>query len=456
MGDKRLEASYPSDSWFSEIEKILSFVKKGQSVQLIGIPGVGRSNLLGLLSYNRDVRIKHLGEDEQVKYHFVLINFSEIKDQPFPEVFKFIFLSLIDSLRLRNILKDPDSKNELEVASSIFKNSLATGDNLVIFNALKRTIDFLCLERGLSIIFLFDRFEEYTPNVTSEFFANLRALRNRAKYKFSAVFSLKRPIEDILEPEIYFDFNEFLQGNTIYLPISDKPSLDFRIKHLEDLNRQEFPETILQNVLKITAGHGKLTRLCLEQFTILNSKFSMNDLLSNDKIKNSLLDIWGSLTPEEQSYLKSLNGTTPEHLVNVSLIKDPSAHSPGSGQANSGQVQITIPLLEEFVPSASSGSNDKFVFDTSANEIKRGEVVYSHGLTALEFKLFKFLIENEEKILSRDEIVNAVWGDLKSTQGVTDQAIDQLTFRLRKKVEQDPNNPGLIQTIKGRGIIFRQ
>src|SRR3989338_6366238 len=104
MEDKRIESLYPSDSWEKEIEKILSFVKKGQSVQLIGIPGVGRSDLLGLLSYNRNVRIKHLGEEEQVNYHFVLINFSEIKDQPVSEVMKFIFLSLIDSLRLRNIL----------------------------------------------------------------------------------------------------------------------------------------------------------------------------------------------------------------------------------------------------------------------------------------------------------------------------------------------------------------
>src|SRR3989344_9501989 len=100
MEDKRLEALYPSDSWGKEIKEVLNFVEKGQSVQLIGIPGVGRSNLLGLLSYNRNVRIKHLGEDEQVKYHFVLINFSEIKDLPISEAIKFIFLSLIDSLRL--------------------------------------------------------------------------------------------------------------------------------------------------------------------------------------------------------------------------------------------------------------------------------------------------------------------------------------------------------------------
>ena len=49
-------------------------------------------------------------------------------------------------------------------------------------------------------------------------------------------------------------------------------------------------------------------------------------------------------------------------------------------------------------------------------------------------------------------MVNAVWGDLASTQGVTDQALDQLIFRLRKKIENNPNQPRHLLTIKGRGF----
>jgi len=464
MEDKRLEALYPSDSWGKEIKEVLNFVEKGQSVQLIGIPGVGRSNLLGLLSYNRNVRIKHLGEDEQVKYHFVLINFSEIKDKPLSEVIKFIFLSLIDSLRLRNILKDADAKKELETASSIFNNSLATGDSLVIFNALKRTVDFLCLEKDLSVILIFDRFEDYIPNVSQEFFANLRALRNRAKYKFSVVFSLKRPIEDILEPEIYFDFSEFLQGNTVYIQIYDKPSFEFRIKHLEEVDNRKIPEDVIKKVLNLTSGHGKLTRLCLEAWLqeISNSKsraagiassdarqisnIQAENFLSNAKIQNSLLDMWNSFTPEESAFIRQLadsgetKQTAPDHLLNIGILADG---------------KISIPLFAEFVKRIKP-EEEKFVLSASKDEIKRGEVLFSNGLTALEFRLFKFLLENERKILSREEIINAVWGDLKSTQGVTEAAIDQLIFRLRKKIEQDLNNPKLIQTIKGRGISFSQ
>lgn len=440
MDDKRIEALFPADSWDKEIEGILSFVKRGQSVQLVGIPGTGRSDILGLLSYNRNVRIKHLGEMEQVKYHFVLINFSEIKNQSVAEIFKFIFLSLIDSLRLRNILTDQDAKKELETASSIFKSSISTGDDLIIFNALKRTLDFLSIERDLSIIFLFDRFEDYIPFATHEFFLNLRALRNRAKFKFSVVFSLRRPIEDTLEEEIYKDFGEFLEGNLIYLPISDESSLRFKIEHFGKISGKKLDQKTIQDVLRITAGHSRLTRLCLQEPRIYDLGFKIDDLLSNDKIKKALFDIWNSLTPEEYAFLKSLQGETPKHLINVGLLVNK---------------KISIPLFAEFVKQVEP-KKEKFFYDTQTKEIKKGNTIFSNSLTALEFKLFKTLLEHEGQIIPRDEMVSSVWSDLKSTEGITDQAIDQLTFRLRKKIEKDPSHPKFIQTIKGRGITFSQ
>ena len=78
----------------------------------------------------------------------------------------------------------------------------------------------------------------------------------------------------------------------------------------------------------------------------------------------------------------------------------------------------------------------------------------SDKLTSLEYKLLKFLIENKGKVLQKEEIINTVWQEGKTTLGVTDQALDQLIFRLRKKIEENPNNPTHIQTIKGRGFRF--
>jgi DNA-binding winged helix-turn-helix (wHTH) protein len=443
MEPEHFEALYPEDSRFAEIEKILQFIKEGHSCQLIGVPGVGRSNLLGLLAYNRNVRVKHLGEN-QTWFHFVLLNFSEIRKKPLLDATKFMFLGLLDSLRERNMVK------EYAAVNTIFKESIGLNDEMVLFQGLKKTIDFLAVEKELTIVFLFDRFEEYVPTVTSDFFANLRILRNRAKYRFSVVFSTNRSLDDTLEPIFLADFYEFMAGKNVYLPLLDKPGLAFRISYLEKITGKKIDKKTLTEIMRLTGGHGSLTRHCLEAIlaTINEStNISSNHIkffIKQKPIRSVLFGIWNSLNPYEQNAFSLLNLEDLElsYLENIGLIKDKA---------------FAIPLLSGYIKDSiriRSQSAGDIIFDQNTNEIKKGDLVISDKLTSYEFKLLRFFILNSEKILDRETVINAVWENMQSTAGVTDQAVDQLIFRLRKKIESDPNNSIYIQTIKGRGFKF--
>lgn len=439
---EHFEALYPDDTRFKEIEKILSFVKEGHSCQLIGVPGTGRSNLLGLLPYNKNVRIKHLGENQEW-FHFVLLNFSEIRKKSLLDATKFMFLGLLDSLRERKMDK------EYEAVNTIFKEGLGLNDEMVLFQGLKKTIDFLAVEKELTIVFLFDRFEEYVPTITSDFFANLRILRNRAKYRFSVVFSTNRPLDDMLEPIFFADFYEFMAGKIVYLPLLDKPGLDFRISYLEKITGKKVDKKVLAEIMKLTGGHGSLTRHCLEAILAINNQklASSSELieffLKQKPIRSVLFGIWNSLNPSEQNILSLIGFGSYDisYLENIGLIKNS---------------QLTILLLKEYVKEKmkTSETPEKIVFDQNSNEVKKGDLVISDKLTSSEFKLLQFFILNSEKVLDREGVIKTVWEDMQSTAGVTDQALDQLVFRLRKKIENDPNNPTYIQTIKGRGFKF--
>lgn len=441
--EQRFESLYPPEAFNDQVVKLVRFIKSGNSSQIIGIPGVGRSNLLGLLAYNRKARELHFGKD-QINYHFVLLNFSEMRGKDETEILKFYFISIMDSLKERSM------DEEFEKAKELFKEALEIPDKQVLLQGLKKLIDFLSLENGLTIIFLIDRFEEYISYLTPEFFTDLRSLRNRAKYKFSIVFSALKPIEELVEPGIYVDFYEFLEGNNIYLPILDEASLKFRVEFLQENASKKLEEKTLNEILTLTAGHGKLTRLsieaCLsESNEIIGQWDNLSDfLLSKNKINTLHQELWKCLTPSEQKYFISGNKELKsEYLEKAGLIKDDV---------------LTIPLFSDFIKKESerlsAESSKKINFDGNSNEIKQGEIVLSDTLTSSEFKLLKFLIENEEKILTRDEIIENVWKDLSSTLGVSEQALDQLIFRLRKKIEDNPNAPSHIQTVKGRGFKF--
>jgi DNA-binding winged helix-turn-helix (wHTH) protein len=434
---EHFESLYPDTTRFAEVEKILTFIKEGSSCQVVSVPGAGRSNLLGFLAYNRNLRIKHL-EREQTKYHFVYLNFSEIKKKPLIEAVKFIFLGLVDSLRDRQMDKD------YEVTNQLFRDSLELKDELVLFQGLKKAIDYLALEKNLTIVFLFDRFEDYISVVDSEFFANLRVLRNRAKYQFSVVFSLNRPLEDTLEATLMSDFYEFIAGKIVYLPIYDQPGVDFRINYLEKITGKKLDKKLLGEILEVTGGHSNLMRLSGEALLATGQKFKdklalRKFLLEQKPVRSALFGIWNSLTPSEQTILSG-NGTLEEkYLENVGLIKDGF---------------LTIPLLLDYLKEKSAEQKQSNFSLNETGEILQGETVLSDKLTSLEYKLLRFLLENQDKILGKEQIINAVWQEGKTTLGVTDQALDQLIFRLRKKIELNPNLPTHIQTVKGRGFKF--
>lgn len=438
MEPEHFESLYPEGARFEEIEKILNFVKEGNSCQIVSAPGVGRSNVLGFLAYNKKIRQKHLG-DAQENFHFIYLNFSEIRKKPLSDATKFMFLSLVDSLRERKM------NEEYETTNKIFRESLGFKDEMVVFSGLKKAIDYLALEKNLTVVFLFDRFEEYISVVDDDFFSNLRVLRNRAKYKFSVVFSLNRPLEEILEATLFSDFYEFVAGKVIYLSLLDKVGVDFRISYLEKIVGKKLNKKLFEEILDVTGGHSNLVRLSAETLLTSAQKYKnklllKKFLLEQKPIRSSLFGIWNNLSPSEQSLFLESGKLEDKYLESVGLIRNGFC---------------SIPIFSDYVKERVSveRQNEELKIN-DAGEILKGETVFSDRLTSLEFKLLKFLIEGKDRVLEKEEIINAVWKEAKTTMGVTDQALDQLVFRLRKKIEEDPNDPKHILTVKGRGFKY--
>lgn len=72
-------------------------------------------------------------------------------------------------------------------------------------------------------------------------------------------------------------------------------------------------------------------------------------------------------------------------------------------------------------------------------------------LSATEFKLLLYLCERPNKIYNREHLLDAVWGD---DVFVEPRTVDVHIRRLRTKIEDDPNNPSYIKTMRGIGYFF--
>jgi DNA-binding response OmpR family regulator len=72
-------------------------------------------------------------------------------------------------------------------------------------------------------------------------------------------------------------------------------------------------------------------------------------------------------------------------------------------------------------------------------------------LTSKEFRLLEFFLQRAGRALTRDQILDAVWGNEII---VNDRSVDRCVTTLRAKIEPDPHHPKFIQTIRDIGYRF--
>jgi DNA-binding response OmpR family regulator len=91
---------------------------------------------------------------------------------------------------------------------------------------------------------------------------------------------------------------------------------------------------------------------------------------------------------------------------------------------------------------------DVIVNFSSVEVFRKGQPVV---LTSLEFKALKYFIQNPRRAISRDELLNHVWG---YENYPCTRTIDNHILRLRQKLEPDPSRPVHFRTVHGTGYKF--
>ena len=93
------------------------------------------------------------------------------------------------------------------------------------------------------------------------------------------------------------------------------------------------------------------------------------------------------------------------------------------------------------------GSLRPLAIDTEkAIVTKNGEELF---LSALEYRLLLIFINNRGRVLTRAQILNDIWD--AAGEYVNDNTLTVYIKRLRGKIEDDPAEPTLIQTVRGLG-----
>jgi two-component system phosphate regulon response regulator PhoB len=74
-------------------------------------------------------------------------------------------------------------------------------------------------------------------------------------------------------------------------------------------------------------------------------------------------------------------------------------------------------------------------------------------LTSTEFNLLEFFLTHPGRAYSREQLLEAVWGEQRF---VTPRTVDVHVRRLREQIEEQPDNPRYLATIRGFGYRFEE
>jgi len=142
-----------------------------------------------------------------------------------------------------------------------------------------------------------------------------------------------------------------------------------------------------------------------------------------------------------------------DKVVGLELGADDYVTKPYSARELVARIKA---VLRRGVAEDSSGSESIGIHSVGGirMDIERHQVTVKGALIPLplkEFELLEFLMRNSGRVLTRGQLIDRVWGG--DYYGDT-KTLDVHIKRLRSKIEDDPANPVLIQTIRGLGYKF--
>lgn len=193
------------------------------------------------------------------------------------------------------------------------------------------------------------------------------------------------------------------------------------------------------------AGDGKAG---LELFRTHRPVAVVLDLILPQISGRELCQTMKSTSPDTPVIVLSAITEVVDKVLLLELGADDYVTKPFSPRELMARVQAAIRRRKRPTPSALYRFGECEI-DFERMTAKRSGIAVV--LTSHEFKLLRFFTEHPERVLSRDLLLNEVWG---YNSYPTTRTVDNQILKLRQKLEPDPANPIHLLTIYGAGYKF--
>jgi DNA-binding winged helix-turn-helix (wHTH) protein len=431
----------------TETRQVMDWIKTGQCGCIVGLKGSGKSNFIRFL-LRIDTQQQFLTPD-QSNFIFSLINLLSLTEHSEWGVYEMLLNSLLDQFPLSGMPQEAI----LELRNSQ-QEIIRTRDVLMAKRAVERCVALLCQQASRQVVLFFDEFDAVFQQLPASLFRCLRAIRDSHKDQVSYVVVATHDLADLrndLADEVDH-FYRLVSHNTCWLgPYTEADALQMA-GYLASRRALTLNDRDAAGLFQLSGGHSGVLKII---FNLVWNKENSPGLLTKadatfahaPEIERQWQKIWDSLSTSEKAGLFAFSHGDPldelalRHLSERGLLR----------RNNANTLTIFSPLLTSFVQ-AQTPPPRMGTYLIRSPRIVEIEGKRINTLTELEFELLFYLYERHDQICTKNDLIGKVYQ--QRYDATSDEMLQALVSRLRKKIEPDIQHHRFITTVHGEGYKF--
>jgi len=457
---------FPDSYRKNEIKSIADWLKFGYSGSVIGGSGSGKSNLFGFISSKPHLLTQYMAPDAEVdNYLFCSFDVNSLPNVT-PEYF---YGEMVRVLKNKVEQTIPELAGEMETLASTVGPQ---NDVLTLSRMLDQLHTLVISQTGRTVVWLIDRFDEACRKLDVGSLNNLRWLRDQARYaaadqfraKFAYVIFSRRPMERLRERKEISEFIEIIEDHTTWVgPMSAEDTL-WNIDQIAQRAGAIIEPDAATMIAKLSGGLTSFTKLITESYCSDKLDLSMTEaqwiktVLSLPAAQRICQEILDELALDEHTLLATITSGATKQDADAPTVTYLRNHGYAT-QNEQGDHKIFSPILYQYIDQTrASAISNTFDVEPNSGTIRLNGLSVAQHFTALEAKLFRYLLEYEGLLCTRDALEDELWPDDfddETNMGDRRQGLATLIKQLRQKIrELTASEYEYIVTVRGQGFRY--
>jgi hypothetical protein len=457
--------SFPPTYRAEEMRTLARWILTGRSGSVVGLPGCGRSNLLGFLCYRPEVLRAYLPPNAG-PVALVPVDLNQLPSNDASAFYRVI-------LRSFYWVRDYFDQDMQETAARLYRENWTVQDAFIVQSAFHELL-FAFQARQTQVVLVLNRLDHFCQLAAPQVINTLRGLRDSFRETLCIIAGMLQEAAYLPDPEALGDVYELLDSHVCWVGAMAEADARWVIATATCKASAPPVESEIRALLALTGRFPALLKAIGPWWLDTVPKPPMPEwraaLAAQPIFQSRLTKVWNSLTHEEQFALAAVCEWQDRSVgaVEGSPVLREAARALTKDHANillrlaakgvccrteKTGWQILGELLADHIRRVGPSSRGRIRLDEPTDEIYQG-LTPLRNLTPQEDKLLRFLLKYPYKLHTNEHLISEIWGGETISIGITAVNLQGLISDLREKVEATRSEPRYVINQPRRGYRF--